>query len=209
MSNGNYLKGIDVSHYQGNVNWQDVKAAGCAFAYAKATEGASIIDPTFNTNWAGINDAGLLRGAYHFYRAEQNSTQQAQHFLSVVKLQPGDLPPMLDFELNDGVMGSALTSGVQNWLDIVAEGLGVTPFIYTMTYFWNQHMNDQFGKYPLWLARYNSVPGALPAGWSKWTFWQYSQSLPITGVTGDVDHDYFNGTLGDLQALTKQSAPNS
>jgi lysozyme len=98
---------------------------------------------------------------------------------------------------------------VQNWLDLVAEGCGVKPIIYTLTSFWNQYFNDQFGGYPLWLARYSSAPGSLPAGWSKWTFWQYSQSLTISGVNGNVDHDYFDGTAADLQALTMQAAPGA
>jgi lysozyme len=206
MSNGNYLQGIDVSHYQGNVNWNAVKNAGCAFAYAKATEGTSVTDAQFAANWSGMKSAGLLRGAYHFYHANQDSTQQAQHFLSVVKLAPGDLPPFLDFEVNNGVTGSALINGVQNWLDIVSSQMGVTPLIYTLTSFWNPNMNDQFGKYPLWLARYSSAPGALPEGWSNWTFWQYSQSLPMSGISGNVDHDYFNGSLSDLQGLALPSS---
>jgi lysozyme len=143
------------------------------------------------------------------YRAEQDSAQQAQHFLSVVTLEPGDLPPFLDFEVNDGVTGSALVDGVRSWLDVVSRGLGVTPPIYTLTSFWNAHMNDQFGQYPLWLARYSSEPGPLPEGWSEWTFWQYSQSLTISGVSGDVDHDYFNGSTDALQALTVRADSNA
>jgi lysozyme len=208
MSSTNYLSGIDVSHYQGNVNWGSVKNAGCVFAFAKATEGTSVLDATFAANWAGMQSAGVIRGAYHFYRPQQDSTQQAQFFLSVVKIQPGDLPPVIDIEENDGVTGSALTGGVQNWLDIVAQGCGVTPIIYTRTSFWNQYFDGSFGDYPLWLARYSSQPGALPNGWSVWTFWQYSQSLTISGVSGDVDHDYFNGSMDRLQALTVQAGPN-
>jgi lysozyme len=209
MSSVNYLKGIDVSHYQGGVNWGQVKSAGCAFAYAKATEGTSVTDAQFAANWSGMKGAGLLRGAYHFYRAQQDSTQQAEHFLSVVTLSPGDLPPFLDIEVNDGVTGSALIDGVQNWLETVSDEMGVTPLIYTLTSFWNANLNDQFGQYPLWLARYSSAPGALPEGWSDWTFWQYSQSLNIAGVNGPADHDYFNGSLSDLQALTVQADSNT
>jgi len=195
------LTGIDVSHYQGRVNWDAVKGAGCAFAFAKATEGAGVTDPFFAANWAGMKAAGLLRGAYHFFRPEQDAARQAAHFLSAVQFQPGDLPPVLDVEVNDGVTGSALVGGVQTWLDAVEPAAGVTPVIYTAASFWNAHFNDQFGQYPLWLAHYAPAPAPLPHGWTDWTFWQYSQSLRVEGVNGSADHDYFNGSPADLQAL--------
>ncbi len=195
------LTGIDVSHYQGRVNWEAVKAAGCAFAFAKATEGAGVVDPRFAANWAGMKAAGILRGAYHFYRAAQPTAAQAAHLLSTVRFEPGDLPPVLDIEVNDGVTGEALVGGVQTWLDAVEPVAGATPIIYTNTPFWDAHFNDQFGQYPLWIAHYGPQPQPLPAGWTVWTFWQYSQSLTIDGVNGAADHDYFNGTAEALQAL--------
>ncbi len=198
------LTGIDVSHFQGHVDWQAVKAAGCAFAFAKATEGTGVTDADFAVNWAGMQSAGLLRGAYHFYRAAERAADQAAHFLATVRFAPGDLPPVLDIEVNDGVTGEALVGGVQTWLDAVEPAAGVTPVIYTNTSFWDAHFNDQFSAYPLWIAHYTSAPAPspLPAGWADWTFWQYSQSLHISGVSGNVDHDYFDGTLDALQALT-------
>ncbi|HEX6185391.1 MAG TPA: GH25 family lysozyme [Pyrinomonadaceae bacterium] len=197
------LTGIDVSHFQGHVDWQAVKAAGCAFAFAKATEGTGVTDPTFAANWAGMKAAGLLRGAYHFYRAAEPAAEQAAHFLSTVQFAPGDLPPVLDIEVNDGVTGEALVGGVQTWLDAVEPAAGVTPVIYTNTPFWDAHFNNQFSAYPLWVAHYTNAPAPspLPVGWTVWTFWQYSQSLNIGGVAGPADHDYFNGPLSQLQAL--------
>ncbi len=197
------LTGIDVSHFQGHVDWQAVKAAGCAFAFAKATAGTGITDPDFAANWAGMKAAGLLRGAYHLYRAQEPAEQQAAHFLSTVQFGPGDLPPVLDIELNDGVTGQSLVGGVQTWLDAVEPVAGVAPIIYTNTPFWNEYFNDQFSAYPLWVAHYTSAsaPSPLPVGWTVWTFWQYSQSLDISGVSGPADHDYFNGPLTQLQAL--------
>ena len=197
------LTGIDVSHFQGHVDWDAVKAAGCAFAFAKATEGAGVTDPYFAANWAAMKAAGLLRGAYHFYRAQQPAEQQAAHFLSTVQFEPGDLPPVLDIEVNDGVTGQSLVGGVQTWLDAVEPVAGVTPIIYTAASFWDTHLGDQFGAYPLWIAHYTNAPAPspLPVGWTVWTFWQYSQSLGIGGVNGPADHDYFNGSLGDLGRL--------
>lgn len=197
------LTGIDVSHYQGQINWGAVKAAGCAFAFAKATEGTNVTDPYFATNWSGMKAAGLARGAYHFFHASEDAAQQAAHFLATVQLQPGDLPPVIDIEVSDNVANSTIVQGVQTWLDAVEQAAGVTPLIYTAASFWNAHLNNSFGRYPLWIAHYTaaSTPAPLPTGWTDWAFWQYSQSLHIDGVNGASDHDYFNGTTADLQAL--------
>ena len=197
------LTGIDVSHFQGHIDWLAVKAAGCAFAFAKATEGTNVTDLYFAANWSGMKAAGLLRGAYHFFRAGEPAEQQAAHFLSTVQFEPGDLPPVIDIEVNDGVPNQTLVGGVQTWLDAVEPVAGATPIIYTDTPFWNAHCNGQFGQYPLWIAHYTSAstPSPLPEGWTDWTFWQYSQSLTIGGVNGAADHDYFNGPLPALQAL--------
>ncbi|HEX8686248.1 MAG TPA: GH25 family lysozyme [Pyrinomonadaceae bacterium] len=195
------LLGIDVSHFQGHVDWNAVKAAGCAFAFAKATEGTGVTDPYFHANWAGMKAAGLLRGAYHFYRAGEPAAGQAAHFLSTVGFEAGDLPPVLDIELDDGVTGQPLVGGVQTWLDAVEPAAGATPVVYTNTPFWDAHFDDQFSQYPLWIAHYGPEPSPLPAGWTTWTFWQFSQSLRVGGVGGPADHDYFNGTAAALRAL--------
>jgi lysozyme len=197
------LTGIDVSHYQGTVNWGAVKAAGCSFAFAKATEGTGVGDSLFTQNWQGMKAAGLARGAYHFFHASQNAAAQASHFLATVQLSAGDLPPVIDVEISDNAANSAIVQGVQTWLDAVEQATGVTPIIYTGTAFWNAHLNNGFGRYPLWIAHYTGAPtpAPLPNGWADWTFWQYSQSLAINGVHGAADHDYFNGAPADLQAL--------
>lgn len=195
------LSGIDVSHFQGKVDWGKVKAAGVAFAFAKATEGVSYTDAMFATNWQGMQNAGLLRGAYHFFRPSQDAAAQAQHFLSVVSLQSGDLPPALDVETADGVSNDALTAGVQTWLEHVALQTGVTPIIYAGPRFWNGHVNGNFSAYPLWVAEYGVQTPQLPRGWTNWNFWQYSQSGHESGVAGNVDLDYFQGSIEDLTAL--------
>ena len=149
-----------------------------------------------------MQSAGLVRGAYHFFRAEFDGAQQAELFLRTVNPTLGDLPPVVDVELNDGVTGATLVSRLQAWLDTVEQQTGAKPIIYTLTSFWNPHFNDQFGQYPLWVAHYGPSPQPLPEGWANWAFWQYSQSLPVAGVPGNADHDYFNGDASQLLALT-------
>ena len=200
------VQGIDVSHFQGIVNWQQVAQAGMSFAFAKATEGITYTDPQFTNNWSGIHAAGLLRGAYHFFEANDDATSQAQHFLSTVKLSPGDLPPVLDVETTAGVSDSQIWSGVSTWLGIVEKATGLLPILYTAPGFWDTHEPDlTLTRYPLWLADYAAEP-TVPEGWTSWLFWQHSQTGTVTGVTGSVDLDLFSGTIEQLRALTSPPA---
>lgn len=202
MSSQPKAAGIDVSHYQGTINWSSVKQAGIAFAYAKATDGSTNIDSQFKTNWPGMKTAGLLRGAYHFFEPTSDATAQANNFIHTVgSLQPTDLPPVIDVEVSNGVSNSQMISGVTTWLNLVKQGLGRTPMIYTMASFWNAHLNDQFGSYPLWIAHYDVQSPTIPRGWSQWAFWQHSQSGSVSGVTGNIDLDWFNGSLATLQSF--------
>lgn len=199
------VQGIDVSHFQGTVDWRQVAQAGMSFAFAKATEGITYVDPQFATNWPGIQAAGLLRGAYHFFEANDDPEAQAQNFLSTVQLSPGDLPPVLDIETTAGVSDQQIWSGVSAWLQIVEQATGRQPIIYTAPGFWSSHEPDlTLTRYPLWLADYASQP-VLPNGWTSWLFWQHSQSGVVAGVTGAVDLDLFSGTLQQLQELAQGS----
>lgn len=193
------VRGLDVSHYQGTVNWSLVAQAGMAFAFIKATEGTSNVDSQLQVNWSGAKAAGLLRGAYHFYEPDDDPYQQAQHFLSTVQLEPGDLPPVLDVEAPGSF--SAIISGIQTWLSAVQQATGRTPIVYTNPTYWNQLGTSDFGHYPLWIAEYGVSTPKIPAGWSAWTFWQYSESGSVSGIQGAVDLDVFQGSLQDLQQL--------
>ncbi len=201
-SNDEQAQGIDVSHYQGAVDWNAVRGAGVTFAFAKATEGVTTVDATFSTNWPAIGAAGLLRGAYHFFHPEEDAASQAQHFLSVVgTLSAHDLPPVLDVEVTNGVSTSVLWAGVSTWLETVAQATGRRPMIYVSPGFWDENApNPALASYPLWLADYAASP-SLPNGFSTWSFWQYSQSGAVAGVAGAVDRDVFNGPIAALLAF--------
>jgi lysozyme len=201
MSAGTRIQGLDVSHFQGTVNWPEVKQAGLRFAIAKATEGQNTVDSQFKNNWQNIKAAGLLRGAYHFFDAGIDGTAQANHFLQIAPLEPGDLPPVIDVEAAASASNATILQEVQNWLDTVEQALNRRPMIYTTASFWNSHLNHTFGAYPLWIAEYGVSVPKIPTGWSNWQFWQYSQAGKVSGVTGSVDMDYFNGSYDDLLAF--------
>jgi lysozyme len=209
MSAGAKIQGIDVSHFQGSVNWQEVKQAGMTFAFAKATEGQSSVDPQFKNNWQNMKAAGLLRGAYHFFDAGIDGAAQANHFLQNTQIEPGDLPPVIDVEAAASASKATILQEVQNWLNTVEQALNRRPMIYTTASFWNSHLNDTFGAYPLWIAEYGVSAPKIPAGWSDWQFWQYSQSGTVSGVTGSVDRDEFNGSYEDLLALLQSAPPQA
>jgi lysozyme len=195
------LAGIDVSEWQGVVDWQNVKQAGTAFAFARATYGATLVDPQFSANWQGMRAAGIVRGTYHFFVTADDPTQQADLFIKTVgSLDGSDLPPVLDVESESGT-GSNLISGVQTWLGLVEQGLRRQPMIYTGPSFWNEYMTGGFGSYPLWVSEYEVSAPKQVNGWNTWAFWQYSSTGTVSGITGSVDLDYFNGSLNDLEAF--------
>lgn len=191
MTDTSEIHGIDVSHYQGDIDWAKVKAAGIVFAYAKATDGDTYTDPKFHANWQGMLGAGVLRGAYHFFQTNDDPATQANHFVEAIgALGADDLPPVVDLEVSNGVYGgNSIAANLQIWLDTVESATGRTPMIYTNSGFWNKTVSGDFSRYPLWVAEYDVSAPKIPAGWSGWNLWQYSQSGVVDGVTGSVDLD--------------------
>lgn len=198
------VPGIDVSHAQQTVDWNAVRQAGKVFVFIKATDGITYTDPLFAANWSGAKAAGLLRGAYHFYETNDDPTAQAENFLHAVQIEPGDLPPVVDIERTKGAeSASQIVQDLQTWLDVVERATGRAPVIYTGPGYWDSLGTSAFGRYPLWVAEYGVQSPKLPAGWTRWTFWQFSESGTAAGITGAVDLDVFNGTLAELQALAR------
>ena len=201
----NMVSGIDVSYYQGGIDWQSVKESGTAFAFARATYGTTKVDPKFSENWQVMKNAGVTRGAYHFFVASEDALEQANFFAHTVgSLSSGDLPPVLDVEAESGTSGS-LANDVQTWLSAVEQKLGLTPMIYTAPSYWNEYLTADFGKYPLWVAEYGVSAPKSVKGWDGWTFWQHSQSGTVAGIEGTVDLDYFNGSMSELLAFANSS----
>lgn len=194
-------QGADVSKYQGNFDWN---AAGVTFGYARISDGTTYIDSYFDSNWQKMKAAGVLRGAYQYFRPGQSATAQANMVVQKVgKLGAGDLPCVIDVEATDGQSAAAIASKVQTWLDIVEQGTGKRPVIYTGPYFWQDKVGSTaFGKYPLWIAHYGATCPSIPAPWTKWTFWQYCDGNTQYCSNGKGwDRDVFNGTDAELQAF--------
>jgi len=197
------IQGVDVSHYQGSINWTSVKNSGKSFAFCKATEGTTYKDPTFATNYAGIKSAGMIRGAYHFGRPGSDPTTQANFFYNTVKPVSGDLQMMLDIEATDGKTPSQVRSWIVTFINRIKTLSGNPGIIYTGFYFWRDSAgNGSNLDCPLFLAAYNTSPANyVPAAWPYYTFWQYTSSGSVSGISGNVDRDAFNGSTAGLNAL--------
>ena len=201
------LKGIDVSYYQGNVDWTKVKAAGQSFAFARVSDGIDYPDTKFAQNWPAMKKAGIVRGLYQFFRPAKDVTAQVNLLITKLDaaggLQPGDLPPVLDLESDGGLPAATVVARAKAWLAQVEDQYGVKPIVYTAAFMSNV-IGTNFAGYTLWGANYKTTCPTMPSGWTDWEFWQDSDTGKVDGVTGAVDTNFFNGGLADLNALTKQ-----
>ncbi len=205
------VAGIDVSHYQGDVDWLQVAAAGVQFVFIKATEGRNKPDARFAGNWDHARDAGLFTGAYHFMRTTSSGKDQARRFLNAVADRYDTeraLPPVLDLE----------TAGIEeedvlDWLDAVRTELDWIPLVYLNFDFATRFAFPAatVGAFPLWFAQYplrfrdNGRPYeplhiTKLKTWKDWAFWQFSETGKVPGIDGYVDLDVFHGSLADLTA---------
>ena len=198
------IHGIDVSKYQDYIDWEMVKAmrvgdVQMSFAFIKATEGLGSEDALFKRNWKKSRDAGLSRGAYHFFLATKSGKAQAENFINSVELLPGDLPPVLDIEQTYGVSTDKLRQRAKEWLQTVQDYYHVIPMIYTNVDFYKQYLKDDFDGYPLWVAHY--LQKDRPNITREWAFWQHSEAGRVNGVVTHVDFDVFNGDSTDFRKL--------
>ena len=206
------FRGIDVSKWQGDVDWAKVAAdpQDIKFAIARVSDGLNYSDSKFETNYKKIKEAGLIRGTYQFFRPSQDALQQADYLIEKIggKLEANDLPPVIDVENAEDLTAEEVTRAVTTWVNRVESKLGVKPIIYTGGYFWDSHVkSSDFADYPLWHAAYpntwtsSSCP-SISEKWTNWAIWQYSSTASVNGISGNVDINVFNGTLEDLQKLT-------
>jgi len=204
-----FLPGIDISHYQQKIDWAELIASGFQFCFVKATEGAQSVDIAFPRHWEDAAAAGLIRGAYHFFRPQVPVATQADLFVRTIgPLQPGDLPPALDLEGTAGWVDIPLAERAPlalNMLEALEERLRITPIVYLSPWFATEMLKGSpaLARFPIWIAQYTEAPApSVPRPWNVWTFWQHSQSGKTPGVSGFLDLDRFQGSLEDLKKLT-------
>lgn len=199
------IQGIDVSHHQKVIDWAAVAGGGKKFCYIKATQGKNFKDNMFTTNWNDSGTAGLIHGAYHFYDPAFTVDDNIQNFVSVVQsVKSGDLLPALDVEAPEtwsAISVSDRISFIKRWLDIVGLTLNVKPILYMGNDFYNSLNGDtSLGTYNLWLADYRLTP-VVPAAWTKYSIWQYTDGGNCPGVSTNVDLDQVEGTMTELNWL--------
>ncbi|HMK06842.1 MAG TPA: glycoside hydrolase family 25 protein [Flavobacterium sp.] len=196
--------GFDVSEYQGKIKWEKVglieKTFPIGFVFIRATVGSDKIDLRFKDNWISSKKKKIIRGAYHYYRPNENSREQAENFIKTVKLEKGDMPPVLDIErLPENQSLDSLKAGLKRWLEIVDAHYKVKPIIYTGEKYYNEFLKDEFSEYTFWIANYNFFEENIK---DEWLFWQFTQKASIPGLHCIVDLNIYNGTPKMLQYMT-------
>lgn len=190
------IHGIDVSKYQQSIAWEEVKAMQVeriqlGFTFIKATEGIGNVDGQFYRNWKKAKQAGMIRGAYHFFIGSKDGRMQAENFIHKVNLQAGDLPPVLDVEQLNGNNIITLRKEIKEWLAVAENYYRVKPIIYTNVDFYNRCLGSEFDEYPLWVAHYYQPQ--QPRIKRGWMFWQHSDEGRVNGIISKVDFNVFAG----------------
>lgn len=197
------IYGIDVSTYQSKIDWEKLKeikpGTPIRFIFIRATAGKRYDDRRFKKNWKAAKEAGIVRGAYHYFRPNEKSTKQADNFVGRVKLEPGDLPPVVDIEVEPTKQSiNDMKRGLKTFIKLIENHYGVKPIIYTSSGFYKSYLKNDFKEYKFWLAKYNFTK---PPKEGSWIFWQYTDKGTIQGIEGNVDLNVFYGNEKQFQKL--------
>jgi lysozyme len=192
------IKGVDLSHHLGPVDWQKVAQSGdVRFAYIKATEGSDFVDNRFSDNWTGAGKQGLARGAYHYFKVTSPGATQAENYMRIVPAVAGCLPPAIDIE-EDGWTKEQFVEELTDFITAVEAHYGCKPVLYMTYALYEEYIKEEFDGYPLWI-RDLALPPSL--GGRQWLFWQYCDRGRAEGIGAAVDLDAFYGSETDFQAL--------
>ncbi|MBQ3622143.1 MAG: glycoside hydrolase family 25 protein [Bacteroidaceae bacterium] len=203
MPSGYSVYGLDISRHQGNINWSVLKEgspenAPIEFIYIKATEGSDFSDVQFKENFAQAKQHGFIRGAYHYFSRHSNGLAQAEMFIKSVKLEKGDLPPMVDVEERPKNRKQFLQE-LKIFIAKIEEHYGVKPIIYSYKKYKEKYLTDSFfDKYPLWIAHYYVTKLDEDI---EWLMWQCSDIGSVPGIKGNVDVNIFNGNKEQLKSI--------
>lgn len=195
--------GIDVSQYQGTIDWDNVEVIEeqfeLKFVVVRATAGSNKLDSKFKKNWRNLTESLYIQGAYHYYRPDENSTDQANNFIENVKLRKGHLPPILDIEkMPKGQSMDKLKEGLQNWLTIVEKHYGIKPIIYSGEKYYEDFLQKDFPGYQFWIANYNPWKEKIH---DDYLMWQFTEKAQLHGIDELVDVNVFNGNVDDLKKI--------
>lgn len=198
--------GFDVSQYQGDIDWDKLakenKDFPMRFVFIRATAGRNFTDNIFKENWKEALQKGFIRGAYHYYRPNENSLKQADNFIKNVKLKKGDLPPVLDIEKIPNKQSlDSLRVGLQRWLNRVENHYGMKPIIYSGESFYTDFLKKEFRGYNLWIANYSFFEEEIR---DEWLIWQFTDKAELEGIAGPVDINIYNGGIKDFNVLVKR-----
>jgi len=196
--------GFDVSQYQGTIDWEQIDSVEnkfpLKFVLIRATAGNDKEDSQFDENWKGAKQHHFIRGAYHYYRPNENSIEQAENFIKTVKLKKGDLPPVLDIEqLPEEQSIDSLKVGLKRWLKKVDAHYKVKPIIYTGQRYYEDFLKEEFKGYTFWIANYNFFVENIE---DDWAFWQFTEKATLKGINERVDLNIYNGTPKMLEYIT-------
>ncbi|WP_419834814.1 glycoside hydrolase family 25 protein [Endozoicomonas atrinae] len=192
------LEGVDVSHYQGQIDWSII-ADKIHFAFVKATESNHYVDPKFHLYIEGLENTDIKFGAYHFFSPHADPLAQAEYFIDNTKGYKFSLPPVIDIEVAPNHDLAGFQNGIQIWLDKVGKSTGCTPIIYSNKSFWNQYLKQRFSDYPVWISDYTTHQDYIAN--IPWRFWQYSDHGRIDGISGFVDKSIYRGSIKALATL--------
>ena len=199
--NSKYKEGIDVSHYQGSIDWDEVVGGTpISYVYLKATEGASLVDKTYARNLAEARRVGLSVGSYHFYRPNVNWRQQFNNMVAVVKAEEQDLVPIIDIEHRGAVSAEAFIADLRAFIEKVTEHYGKKPLLYTYHNFYNRYLTGEFTDYHFMIARYRTDSPTLNDG-KDYIMWQYTSTGSIPGIRGHVDRSKIMGNYSLSQVM--------
>ena len=200
ISNSKYLFGIDISHYQGRINWSEVRTSHhpIEYVFIRATMGTDGKDNQFKNNWLKSKTEVYIRGAYHYYRPNENSKEQFDNFAATVDLKKGDFPPILDIEKQSKFGHKNLRTGVLNWLKLAEAKYGIKPVIYTGRTFYKNILKGHVDEYPLWIASYS---GKHRLNGIDWKFHQFTEKVIVKGIKTSVDGNDFSADLEDLKNM--------
>ncbi len=203
------VRGVDVSRYQGEIDWQTLAGEGIDFAFIKATEGSSYADPRFASNYAEARTTDLAVGAYHFFSFDSAGKTQAENFIRTVPSFVGMLPPVVDLEFYGGYdlnppPRETVTAELYDLLDTLEAHYGVRPILYATEESYAQYLANDFAAYDIWIR--NVITSPTLADGRAWTFWQFTNRERLAGYSGEepfIDINVFAGTRADFAAYPR------